>query len=163
MVIKLLRRTKLKCQTPLYQTDRHAYQEIEKMIKKCKISSSCICWTVSIKLNISLVTMDFLQLSDSSFSFRLNDFKVVLLSPLNSLFQRDFSLSMMHLSISQTLLFLNCPKNPFSPSFSFEKIVDNWLFFSAELIQSFREFQKSCSTFSKHILTSKHFSNWEMT
>ena len=71
--------------------------------------------------------MDFLQLSDSSFSFCFDDFKVVLLSPLNSLFQRDFSLSMMHLStsISQTLLFLNCPKNPFSPSFSFEKIVDN--------------------------------------
>ena len=71
--------------------------------------------------------MDFLQLSDSSLSFRLNDFKVVLLSPLDSLLQGDFSLSIMHLStfIDQTLLFLNCSKNPFSPSFSFEKIVDD--------------------------------------
>lgn len=71
--------------------------------------------------------MDFLELSDSSLSFRLNYFKVVLLSSLDSLLQRDFSLSMMYLStfISQTLLFLNCPKNPFSPSFSFEKIVDD--------------------------------------
>ena len=113
-------------------------------------------------LNVSLVTMDFLQLSDSSLSFRLNDFKVVLLSPLDSLLQGDFSLSIMHLStfIDQTLLFLNCSKNPFSPSFSFEKIVDDWLFFSTELIQSFRESEKSRSTFSKHIKISKLFSNW---
>ena len=71
--------------------------------------------------------MNFLQLSHSSFSLRLNDFKVMLLSPLDSLLKTDFILRMMHLPtfVNNTLLFLNCPENSLSSCFSFEKIIDD--------------------------------------
>ena len=71
--------------------------------------------------------MNFLQLSRPSFSLRLNYFKVVLLRPLDSLLQADFSFRMMNLPtfVNNTLLFLDCPENSFSSCFSFEKIIDD--------------------------------------
>ena len=71
--------------------------------------------------------MNFLQLGHPSFSLRLNNFKVMLLRPLDSLLQADFILRMMHLPtfVNNALLFLNCSENSFSSCFSFEKIIDD--------------------------------------
>ena len=65
--------------------------------------------------------------------------EVMLLRPLDALFQGDLGLCLRDVSalVSHTFLLLNGPEDSFSSCFSFKKIVDDGLFLLTELSQGF--------------------------